>query len=222
MIHNKLVRDFIPTILKECRYHLLEPTAYEEALQDKLQEEVREYLTAKKEHRLEELADILEVLHALTLMLGKDFSSLDAKRIQKRQLKGGFEKGVFLESSSSPCLFCDPPPESILKRFQHCFALQDAYPISPGHLLIIPYEHVETWFHAPEWVQKDMYQALEVMKKTLDHEREPDGFNIGMNCHEAAGQSVMHLHMHLIPRYQGDVKDPKGGIRGVIPGKQKY
>ena len=100
--------------------------------------------------------------------------------------------------------------------------LKDQFPVSNGHLLIIPYEHTENWFTASDSVRADMMQALQLMKELLDIEFSPDGYNIGMNCGVAAGQTIMHLHLHLIPRYIGDIEDAKGGIRGVIPSKQKY
>jgi len=80
----------------------------------------------------------------------------------------------------------------------------------------------KTGFTANEEVQKDIMKALNAMKIVLDAEYNPDGYNIGANCGKDAGQSVMHLHVHLIPRYKGDMEDPKGGVRGVIPSKQKY
>lgn len=124
------------------------------------------------------------------------------------------------------CVFCQffsgERKVTILESFKHCYAIADQYPVSKGHLLIIPYEHTENWFTAREEVRLDMMLALQRLKERLDKEYQPNGYNIGANCGEAAGQTVMHLHLHLIPRYLGDMENPKGGIRGVIPEKQKY
>jgi diadenosine tetraphosphate (Ap4A) HIT family hydrolase len=126
----------------------------------------------------------------------------------------------------SSCVFCKiaclEQKADIVAKFKHCYAMKDAYPVSKGHILIIPYEHTENWFTAKEEVRLDIMQALDTMKKALDIEYSPGGYNIGANCGEIAGQTVMHLHVHLIPRYKGDMEDPRGGVRGVIPSKQKY
>lgn len=100
--------------------------------------------------------------------------------------------------------------------------MKDQFPVSKGHILIIPYEHTDTWFTASEEVRLEMMKALSELKARLDKDYNPDGYNIGINCGESAGQSVMHLHVHLIPRYHGDVDVPRGGVRGVIPSKQTY
>ena len=105
---------------------------------------------------------------------------------------------------------------------EHCVSILDQYPVSDGHCLIIPKRHVKTIWELTDAELKDLYA---VMKQTDDWIFEwyhPDGINIGINEGEAAGQTVPHLHIHLIPRYEGDVIDPAGGIRGVIPHKQKY
>ncbi len=124
------------------------------------------------------------------------------------------------------CLFCQMASETkeviFFAKFQHCYIIKDQFPVSPGHLLIIPYEHTDNWFTASEEVRLDIMKALSYAKDQLDHEYSPQGYNIGANCEAVAGQSVMHLHVHLIPRYLGDMEDPKGGVRGVIPSKQKY
>lgn len=132
-----------------------------------------------------------------------------------------------VQNSPAPsCIFCQmargEKNVDFVAKFKHCFVIKDQYPVSPGHLLIIPYKHTETWFTAKKVVRADIMNALEQMKILSDAEHKPNGYNIGVNCGKAAGQTVMHLHMHLIPRYQGDMDDPKGGIRGVIPSKQKY
>ncbi len=124
------------------------------------------------------------------------------------------------------CLFCQfasgEKPVEFFEKFKHCYAIKDRYPVSNGHLLIIPYEHTDNWFTAKEEVRLDMMRALHLLKDRLDAQCNPQGYNIGANCGEVAGQTVMHLHFHLIPRYLGDMEDPKGGVRGVIPSKQKY
>lgn len=123
------------------------------------------------------------------------------------------------------CLFCQRAYDAktvFVKQFKHCFVVKDNFPVSPGHVLIIPYNHCVDWFSADQATQTDIMHAIQEMKTILDNELHPDGYNIGMNCGTAAGQSVMHLHVHLIPRYTGDMENPRGGVRGVIPSKQKY
>lgn len=130
-----------------------------------------------------------------------------------------------MPSQKSECRFCQFLEEKspiIIADFKHCYAIFDQYPVSKGHLLLISKEHTEHWFTASEKTRLDMMQALTQMKEKLDLEFHPDGYNIGLNCAKAAGQTIFHLHMHLIPRYHGDLEDPKGGVRGVIPAKQKY
>jgi len=124
------------------------------------------------------------------------------------------------------CIFCQMAQKKreieFFAQFEHCFVIKDQYPVSPGHLLIIPYQHAEHWFAAPHAVKNEMIVILDELKRLLDKEYHPDGYNIGLNCGKAAGQTVMHLHMHLIPRFNKDMEDPRGGVRGVVPSKQKY
>lgn len=122
------------------------------------------------------------------------------------------------------CLFCQTEllKDQLVAEFSHCYVIKDRFPVTKGHLLIIPYQHFEDWFAAPREIQNDIIVIIDKMKSLLDHEHHPDGYNIGANCGQAAGQTIMHLHMHLIPRYLGDVANPRGGIRGVIPAKQSY
>lgn len=110
----------------------------------------------------------------------------------------------------------------IVAQFKHCFVIEDQYPVNTGHLLIIPFQHVDNWFCATKEIKEEILIILDKMKTHLDHKLQPCGYNIGMNCGLVAGQTVMHLHVHLIPRFKGDMKDPRGGVRGVIPSKQKY
>ncbi|MCI5052774.1 MAG: HIT family protein [Simkaniaceae bacterium] len=122
----------------------------------------------------------------------------------------------------SDCIFCDLANREVIAEFDHCYAIFDQFPVSQGHTLLIPYKHTENWFTASDEIRADLVHALNIMKSRLDVKYAPGGYNIGMNCGPIAGQTVMHLHVHLIPRYEGDMKDPRGGIRGVIPDKQKY
>ena len=103
-----------------------------------------------------------------------------------------------------------------------CVAFYDGYPVSPGHALIIPKRHVANYFDLTNHEREAMNVVLQYVKQKVDERFHPDGYNVGININEAAGQSVFHCHMHLIPRYKGDVANPKGGVRGVIPSKQKY
>ena len=102
------------------------------------------------------------------------------------------------------------------------FAVRDAFPVSPGHTLVVPRRLVPTWFDATREEQHALLDLVEVVRRALDAERQPDGYNVGFNAGVAAGQTVLHLHVHVIPRYAGDVPDPRGGVRHVIPGKGNY
>ncbi len=122
------------------------------------------------------------------------------------------------------CLFCQKFNEQkdILFENDSVFVIKDLYPVTKGHVLIVTKRHITDYFLTTKKEVLDIDQAIRFMKKSLTNEYNPDGFNIGVNNGEAAGQTIMHLHIHLIPRYKGDMIDPTGGVRGVIPGKQKY
>jgi len=122
------------------------------------------------------------------------------------------------------CPFCDIDGPEIVWSSALSVAFRDRHPVSPGHTLLIPRRHVPTWWEADPEEQADLLEGLRAVKERLDASLDPrpDGYNIGINAGEAAGQTVMHLHVHLIPRRRGDTEDPRGGVRGVIPGKQRY
>jgi len=121
-----------------------------------------------------------------------------------------------------PCLFCSIPAEQVVVEHPLALAARDSYPVSKGHTLIIPRRHVASFFETTEEERRAMLKLLDEMKAMLDREHRPDGYNIGINNGPAAGQTVMHVHMHLIPRYKGDLPDPRGGVRWVIPEKAAY
>lgn len=121
------------------------------------------------------------------------------------------------------CPFCHlAPAVEVVCESDICVAFYDGFPVSPGHALIIPKRHVASYFDLTNQEREAMTQMMLDVKQMLDERFHPDGYNIGINVGEYAGQSIFHCHMHLIPRYKGDVENPKGGVRGVIPSKQKY
>jgi diadenosine tetraphosphate (Ap4A) HIT family hydrolase len=119
------------------------------------------------------------------------------------------------------CIFCAPDRE-ILAENANGLAFFDFFSVSRGHALIVPKRHVMTLFEMSEEEFADCFQLVLALKDLLLARYSPDGFNVGANCGEAAGQSVWHAHIHVIPRYKGDVLNPRGGIRGVVPGKASY
>ena len=121
------------------------------------------------------------------------------------------------------CIFCNKSKLNIIFEDETFYVIRDAYPVTKDHTLIILNEHDKTYFDLKD---KDIVQLNNIIKSQkkslMDEDNSITGFNIGINQGESAGQTVMHLHIHLIPRRNGDVTDPRGGVRGVIPSKQKY
>jgi diadenosine tetraphosphate (Ap4A) HIT family hydrolase len=119
--------------------------------------------------------------------------------------------------------FLERPESEWIANNELAFAIRDGFPVTPGHALVVPRRLVATWFDATAEERKAIFELVDEVRGQLDAATPaPDGYNIGVNCGEAAGQTVMHLHVHVIPRYQGDVPDPTGGVRHVIPGKGNY
>jgi diadenosine tetraphosphate (Ap4A) HIT family hydrolase len=102
------------------------------------------------------------------------------------------------------------------------FVIFDGFPVSEGHCLIVPHRVYSNYFDSTEGEIIGLQKLVIEAKNFLDQKYKPDGYNIGINCGVFGGQTVSHVHIHLIPRYKGDMDDPKGGVRGVIPSKQKY
>ena len=121
------------------------------------------------------------------------------------------------------CVFCQPEKScELLLESATAYAILDKYPVSRGHTLIIPKRHVANYFDLTFREQSACFFMINHLKKIIDQRYQPDGYNIGININKDAGQTVGHVHVHLIPRYKGDLSDPEGGVRGVIPHKQKY
>ncbi len=129
---------------------------------------------------------------------------------------------VSSDQFANDCPFCNPSEDRIFLRGDQVLGLWDAYPVSPGHALLVPRRHMPTWFEATAAEQVALVGAINDAKAVIEKTHRPDGYNIGINCGAAAGQTVFHLHIHLIPRSQGDVGDPRGGVRHVIADKANY
>ena len=129
-----------------------------------------------------------------------------------------------MSSVQEDCIFCKKINCKILKQLKYFFIIRDtAYPVTEHHTLIITNRHVSDFFELSDEENIELNQILKDQKKELkDLDSNISGFNVGVNIGKDAGQSIMHCHVHLIPRRKGDVEDPRGGVRGVIPERQKY
>jgi diadenosine tetraphosphate (Ap4A) HIT family hydrolase len=127
-----------------------------------------------------------------------------------------------LDSHLDLCPFCAIPPERVIESTEHAFTMLDAYPVSPGHTLVVTRRHVKSPFELTAQEFTEVTQLLLFARDRLDRTLRPSGYNVGINFCKDAGQTVIHVHVHLIPRYPGDTADPTGGVRNVIPGQGRY
>ena len=118
------------------------------------------------------------------------------------------------------CIFCEMK-EYVLEN-EYAYTIYDKYPVNEGHMLFIPKRHVKDFFDITKEERESLFELIDKAKEMIDIKLNPDGYNVGINCGKTAGQTVMHVHIHLIPRYIDDMKNPEGGVRGVIPDKMKY
>lgn len=125
-------------------------------------------------------------------------------------------------SKGKPCAFGTLPDGRVVEENEFALLIRDGYPVSPGHSLIIPKRHVGSFFEVTAAERAALLALLEKAKDLVEQDHTPAGYNIGINDGAAAGQTVPHLHIHLIPRYTGDQDDPRGGVRWVIPDKADY
>lgn len=115
-----------------------------------------------------------------------------------------------------PCIFCSPDADIIIFQNEYAYCRFDDYPVTPGHLLIIPFRHISSFFSVTEEEHAAIWNLVRSGKMYLDEQFKPEGYNIGINDGLVAGQTIMHLHIHLIPRYPGDIDDPKGWVHPVL------
>jgi diadenosine tetraphosphate (Ap4A) HIT family hydrolase len=120
------------------------------------------------------------------------------------------------------CPFCHLAQSRVHLESEFAAAFLDAFPVSEGHTLVVPKRHVASLFDLPEAEQAALWRLVALVRGKLLAELQPDGFNLGVNDGAAAGQTVMHAHVHIIPRRTGDVADPRGGVRWVLPAKAPY
>ena len=120
-----------------------------------------------------------------------------------------------------PCLFCGDARGVSLQNAL-AYSARDSYPVSPGHTVVIPRRHVAEFFDLTDEEVCACMELIKEEKKLIDQEFAPEGYNIGVNIGAAAGQSIFHVHIHIIPRYKGDVENPQGGVRHVIPKNAHY
>ena len=120
------------------------------------------------------------------------------------------------------CPFCPPKDHEVLHAHELAVAIKDSFPLTRGHSLVVPRRHVASFFELSGDERLAVLELLDLAKAALDKEYAPDAYNIGINDGAAAGQTVMHLHVHLIPRYKGDTDDPRGGVRWIFPKKAEY
>jgi diadenosine tetraphosphate (Ap4A) HIT family hydrolase len=121
------------------------------------------------------------------------------------------------------CLFCEIPKDRVILENELAYAVRDGFPVTPLHSLVIPKRHVETFFDLYQPERNAIFQLVDQLKADIENsDASVSGFNIGMNSGQSAGQTIFHCHVHVIPRRDGDMPDPKGGVRGVIPEMQKY
>jgi diadenosine tetraphosphate (Ap4A) HIT family hydrolase len=125
-------------------------------------------------------------------------------------------------SQMKDCVFCNIPTDKIILESHLSIAFYDTYPVNKGHLLIIPKRHIADYFNLSPDEKTDIWYLVNKAKAYLDNKYSPDGYNVGININEAAGQTIFHCHIHIIPRYTGDIDDPTGGVRCVIPNKRIY
>jgi len=123
---------------------------------------------------------------------------------------------------NKPCPFCDVDPEKIRDESEYAAAIRDVFPITEGHSLVVPRRHVQSIYDLEPGEQVDLWGLVALVRQSLLEQFRPDGFTIGVNDGAAAGQTVPHAHVHVVPRRSGDVGDPRGGLRWVVPDKARY
>ena len=128
-----------------------------------------------------------------------------------------------MSNLTEECLFCNKKKQNIIYSSEFVYVVRDSFPVTKFHSLIIPHRHISNFFDLDKDELKDLSITLKKQRQSiLSLDKKITAFNVGVNAGKDAGQSIMHCHIHLIPRRNGDIENPRGGVRGVIPSKQKY
>ena len=157
-----------------------------------------------------------------------DIENLQVLCMECNLAKSNRDSTDFRDKGEQPrqkdCLFCQPEIEDrILERNNSVFAFEDKYPVTKGHCLIVPFRHASDFFMLTNTERMDAEDLAKYLRNRIQKDDpKVTGFNLGYNCGRSAGQTIPHAHLHLIPRRDGDMEHPEGGVRGVIPGKQRY
>ncbi len=133
-----------------------------------------------------------------------------------------FDSPTVARINANGCPFCSLPRSRVVEESTLAVVIRDEFPVAPGHTLVIPRRHVGSFFDITDEERAELFALVASARQKLDDEFRPDGYNIGINDGAAAGQTVPHLHIHLIPRYRGDHPDPRGGVRWIFPEKADY
>jgi superfamily II DNA or RNA helicase/HKD family nuclease/diadenosine tetraphosphate (Ap4A) HIT family hydrolase len=148
--------------------------------------------------------------------------NLVLRRLHRRRAAGQAHDHTPQAVNRDACPFCPPEAARVFYRGERVVGFWDAFPVSPGHALLTPRRHVSDWSDATPEEQTELVLAIDNVRRAIERDHRPEGYNVGMNLGRAAGQTVFHLHIHVIPRYAGDTPDPSGGVRHVIPGRGRY
>ena len=158
-----------------------------------------------------------------TLTASRDPTALIEGRIWwPREIREAAASSPRSGHRKADCPFCDVARESVVAESRHALAIRDRYPVSRGHTLVVPRAHAESLFAQSAEIQADVWRLVAKVRGELQSRLDPDGFNVGLNDGQAAGQIVQHAHVHVIPRFDGDVADPRGGIRWILPEHAAY
>lgn len=125
-----------------------------------------------------------------------------------------------MRDPNRPCLFCTP--RGVSHENEYAYSTRDSYPVSPGHSLVIPRRHCSNFFELTSKEMNACFELLVIEQETVNKELHPDGYNVGINIDSAGGQTIRHVHIHLVPRFVGDHPRPQGGIRQILPDKADY
>lgn len=169
--------------------------------------------------KLDEIAGLQWVGDEVSRLEGVIWSPAEAPEVAPPPVEVPWEPEP---APTSGCPFCNMDRAGVLETSSHGFAVADRHPVTRGHVLVVPRRHVPSIFDLPRAEQQDLWALVEAVRGHLKRELEVDGFTVGVNDGAAAGQTVEHAHIHVIPRYQGDVPDPRGGVRWVMPSKAAY